>query len=301
VTAEIDRWFAVVLGLTALLHVAVVGYLHQVDWPRRPALEEVPDRFIRQMSRATRPAPPPVVPAPVAAHETAAAPHRRAVPSAAPRPVHASAERHADIADQVRKMGLIPLLTAASADGHAAVSDLLANGAVDRSMDEAMRDVGGVTVASSDGLRGLARPGSGTGRVGVPADLRGSGHIAEAGPNDRVAERDVVSHLKLAPPAVEGGHADLASITREIRSRRKAIAACYERALKQTPTLAGKLVVRFSIAAAGNVSAADIDDDTLGAPEVGACVRALVLRWRFAPPAAAPVELSFPFVFQSGD
>jgi hypothetical protein len=49
------------------------------------------------------------------------------------------------------------------------------------------------------------------------------------------------------------------------------------------------------------VSAADIDDDTLGAPEVGACVRALVLRWRFPPPADAPVELSFPFVFQLGD
>ena len=41
-------------------------------------------------------------------------------------------------------------------------------------------------------------------------------------------------------------------------------------------------------------------DDTLGAPEVGACVRAIIQRWRFAPPAEAPVELSFPFVFQAG-
>ena len=70
--------------------------------------------------------------------------------------------------------------------------------------------------------------------------------------------------------------------------------------MKQKPTLAGKLVIRFSIAAAGTVAAVDIDDDTLGAPEVGACVRGLVLRWRFAPPAEAPVELSFPFVFQAG-
>jgi hypothetical protein len=70
--------------------------------------------------------------------------------------------------------------------------------------------------------------------------------------------------------------------------------------LKQKPTLAGKLVIRFSIAAAGTVAAVDIDDDTLGAPEVGACVRGLVLHWRFAPPAEAPVELSFPFVFQAG-
>ncbi len=75
---------------------------------------------------------------------------------------------------------------------------------------------------------------------------------------------------------IEGGRADLESITREIRARRKAIAACYERALKARPTLAGKLVVRFSITAAGTISTVDIDDDTLGAPEVGACVRAII-------------------------
>jgi TonB family protein len=197
-------------------------------------------------------------------------------------------------------MGLIPLLTAPAADGHAPLRDLLANGAVDRSLDEALRDVAGVTVAGTDGLRGLPHPGNGTGKVGVPTDLRGGTRIVDAGPNGPVVERDVSSHLKLAPPVVEGGHADLASITREIRARRKAIAACYERALKQAPTLAGKLVVRFTITAAGTVSAVDIDDDTLGAPEVGACVRALVLHWRFAPPADGPVELSFPFVFQAG-
>ncbi len=301
VLAEVDRWFAVVLALTALAHVAVVGYLRQVDWPRRPSLEEIPDRFIRQMARVRRPVPPSVARATTAVPEPRVAVRPHALASPVARPASAPVEKRPDIASQVRKLGLIPLLTASSADGHAALSDLLANGAVDRSLDEAMRDVAGVTVASNGGLRGLPHPGSGTGRVGVPTDLRGGTRIAEAGPSDATAERDVSSRLKVAPPVVEGGHADLASIAREIRSRRRAIAACYERALKTTPTLAGKLVVRFSIAAAGNVTAADIDDDTLGAPEIGACVRALVLRWRFAPPADAPVELSFPFLFQAGD
>jgi TonB family protein len=133
-----------------------------------------------------------------------------------------------------------------------------------------------------------------------PGELRGAPRIVDADRTGPVAERDVSSRLKVDRPVIEGGHADLESITREIRGRRKAIAACYERALKQKPTLAGKLVVRFSITAAGTISAVDIDDDSLGAPEVGACVRGLILRWRFAPPAEAPVELSFPFVFQAG-
>ena len=52
--AEVDRWFALCLALTALLHVVVVVYLRQVDWPRRPSIEEIPDRFIHQMVRAPR-------------------------------------------------------------------------------------------------------------------------------------------------------------------------------------------------------------------------------------------------------
>jgi hypothetical protein len=296
--AEVDRWFALTLALTALLHVVVVVYLRQVDWPRRPSIDEIPDRFIHQMVRASRPPPP--APSVVAVHGAEAPPRPHPVVSSTVRPARPPGKTRVEIEAEVRRMGLIPLLTARGADGGAALPDLLANGAVDRSLDEALRDVGDVKVASNDGLRGLLRPGSGSGKIGIASELRGSTRIVGAGPSGPVVERDVSSHLRVAPPVVEGGRADVASIAREIRSRRKAIAACYERALKQKPTLAGKLVVRFSIAAAGTVSAVDIDDDTLATPEVGACVRALVLRWRFAPPAEAPVELSFPFLFQSG-
>jgi hypothetical protein len=296
VTAELDRWFVLALAFTALLHVVFVVYLRQVDWPRRPSLEDIPDRFIRQIVRAPRPTPPPTV----ATHtpETATRPH--GPPPAAPRPRPAPGKPGTPIGDQIRNIGLIPLLTARGPDGSSALEDVLSSGGVDRSLDEALRNVGGVGIAGTDALHGLRGPGTGTGRVVTPGDLRGLGGIVDARPTGPIAERDVSSRLKVAPPVVEGGQADLESITREIRARRKAIAACYERALKQKPTLAGKLVIRFSIAAAGTVSAVDIDDDTLGAPEVGACVRGLVLRWRFAPPAEAPVELSFPFVFQAG-
>jgi hypothetical protein len=300
VTAEIDRWFAVALAFTALLHVAFVVYLRQVDWPRRPSLEEIPDRFIRQIVRAARPTPPPAAPTVVAEHTPETAPHPHAPAPPAPRPRPAPGKPGKPIEDQIRNIGLIPLLTARGPDGSSAITDVLSSGGIDRSLDEALRNVGGVGIASTDSLHGLHGPGTGTGHVATPSDLRPTGRIVGAGPTGPVAERDVSSRLEVDRPVIEGGHADLESITREIRARRKAIAACYERALKQKPTLAGKLVIRFSITAAGTISAVDVDEDTLGAPEVGACIRGLVLRWRFAPPAEAPVELSFPFVFQAG-
>jgi hypothetical protein len=108
----------------------------------------------------------------------------------------------------------------------------------------------------------------------------------------------VRSNVREGAPQVEDGKVDAAAIAREIRGRRKAIAACYERALKQQPTLAGKLVVRFSLAPAGTVSAVDIDEDTLGAPDVAACIRGVVLHWRFPALTDGAAELTFPFVFQ---
>jgi hypothetical protein len=297
ITAEIDWLFTVVLACTALLHAVCVVYLRQVDWPRRPSLEEIPDRFIRQAIRTPKPTPPPTA---AAIAEPAPWPVPRPRPPATTGPARPAPKSHDALAAEVQRMGLIPLLTARGPDGSSAITDVLSAGAVDRPLEEALRGVGGVGVASTGSLNGLQGPGTGTGKVVTPSDLRGSARIVEAGPTGPVAERDVASRLKVDRPVIEGGQADLDSITREIRARRRAIAACYERALKQKPTLAGKLVVRFSIAAAGTISAVDIDDDTLGAPEVGACVRALVLRWRFPPPAEAPVELSFPFVFQAG-
>ena len=295
VTAEIDRWFAVALAFTALLHVAFVVYLRQVDWPRRPSLEEVPDRFIRQAVQL-RPKPPA---APTATAEPAPrpAPHPRPSGPIASRPKPPPIDGPA-IREKVSHLGLVALLTARAADGSSPLTDVLSGGAVDRPLEEALRNVGGIGIASTDSLRGV-QPGTGHGKVVDVNELRGMKGIEASRGTGPVAERDVASRLKVDPPVIEGGTADLDSIAREIRSRRKAIAACYERALKLKPTLTGKLVVRFSITAAGTISAVDIDDDSLGAPEVGGCVRAIILRWRFAPPKEAPVELSFPFVFQA--
>lgn len=303
ISTEIDPFFTIVLAFTVLLHVAVVVYLRQVDWPRRPSIEEVPDRFVRQIVRTPRPTPPPAAaPTVVAAHTPTPAPRPRApAPPATP---HAPTPPKGPGAPDARvaNIGLIPLLTARGPDGRSAIDDVLSGGAVDRSLDEALRHVGGLGIASNGSLNGVRNPGAGDGNVGRiarPEDLLAGPGIKEVRDIGPVAERDVSSRLKVDRPIIEGGRADLESIAREIRARRKAIAACYERALKAKPTLAGKLVVRFSITAAGTIAAVDIDDDSLGAPEVGACVRAIIQRWRFAPPTEAPVELSFPFFFTS--
>jgi len=314
VLAEIDGLFTGLLALVLALHVAVVVYLRTVDWPRRPSVDELPDRFVRHLRRPARPELAEASPTP-APRDRAEAPGRQRPPAAtaarparapartpAPSPEVAPDQRRAALVARVGTMGLLPLLTTpGETSSSSAAADLLANGAALRSLDEALRGVRDVEVAGDTSLAHLPSPRAGTGRVGIPGRLRGGGPIAAPTETGARAERHVRPDLRVGPPEIEGGHADPQAIAREIRDRRRAITACYERALKQQPTLAGKLVVRFTIAAAGTVVSVAIDDDTLGAPSVAACVRSEILRWRFTTAGEGPLEISFPFVFQAGD
>jgi len=306
--ADVDTLFAAVLAVVLALHVAVVVYLRQVDWPRRPALDEVPDRFVRQWLQRPRPRAAP--PEPAARAETpprdrrpAPAPpsrHPRIAVQPAPAPAPRSAQdRGAALRDAVNNLGVLPLIIGKGDGPSPAIADLLASGAVDRPVEEALRGVTDIQVAGDESLAHL-RVQSGPGKIAVPPGLRGGARVSAPAETGAVAERRVRVTL-VGAPEVEGGRVDPQRIAREIRERRAAIASCYERALKQQPTLAGKLVVRFTIAPAGTVIGLELDEDTLGAPAVAACVRATIARWRFATVGDGPVEVSFPFVFQAGD
>jgi outer membrane biosynthesis protein TonB len=305
VLAEIDVQFAVIAALTFLLHVALVVYLRQVDWPRRPAIDELPDRFVHDYLPRPRPAAPQIArpapaPLPTPARRPRPAPRPKDAVAVGPgKPVESDAERHARLANEVQKMGVIAFLTAKSDGPSLATTDLLQNGLPDRAAEEALDKAGGLVAAGDEALR-LPRPGGGTGKVATPLGLRGHAEIADGTSGGPVVERRAVgADVQEWSPTVEDGHVDAAAIAREVRGRRKAIAACYERALKQQPTLSGKVVLRFALAAAGTVTSVEIDDDTLGAPEVAACIKGVVSRWRF-PALAEGAEVSFPFVFQPG-
>jgi outer membrane biosynthesis protein TonB len=283
-----------------------VVYLRQVDWPRRPAIDELPDRFVHEVVRAPARRPPaPPEPETTPDREPAPPPaaDRPSRPARPDRPAPATAaERRAVIAEQVSRMGLLAVIGRRTPDGSAAIADLLASGAPDRAQEEAFRDIGGVSVATAERERRSLRPAGGGGpRLATPGALRGPGAIAAPAATGEVRERSARPHVRLDRPELDGGRGDPALLAREVRARLGAIRACYERALKQQPSLAGKLVVAFTITAAGTVSAVEIDEDTLSeaAPGMTACVRGSIRQWRFSPQGEGSVELRFPFVFQS--
>ena len=100
---------------------------------------------------------------------------------------------------------------------------------------------------------------------------------------------------------VSGGDMDAALVTRMIRTRLAAVRACYERALRSDPTLAGRVTIEFTVEPTGAVSSAALQDDTVASPEVAACITQTVRRFRFHPgPEGGAATFRAPFEFATG-
>ncbi|HLK88498.1 MAG TPA: AgmX/PglI C-terminal domain-containing protein, partial [Polyangia bacterium] len=288
-----------------------------VDWPRKPDIEAVPDRFVQMVVKKQEEKKPEVKKVDEAKKDEEKKPEKKkgadeekkqAAPKhvmteeekakAAEEKARADAERRARLAEQVKQTGLLKLLGAKS-DGEGSIADVLGKGDVDRDQEKAFQGVGGVGVANNnDQLRGIKSGGTGSGRVAAVGNLRGGAGIAGGGTGEGKAEKKVSGVVKSEAPAVDG-ELDPAMVAKEVRTRLGAIKACYERALKRNPNLSGKVVIHWTITQAGTVSGVDVEQDTLGDAEVASCIKSLVARWRFPAPSGGSVEVSFPFVFQA--
>jgi hypothetical protein len=103
--------------------------------------------------------------------------------------------------------------------------------------------------------------------------------------------------VKSEAPSVDGP-LDPSLVSKEVRARIGAIKACYERALKRNPNLSGKVLIRWTITAAGTASDVEIEKDGMGDAEVSSCMKGLVGRWRFVAPSGGSVEVVYPFIFE---
>ncbi len=316
VMSDLDWGFSIICAISFLTILSFVIYLRSVDWPRKPDIEEIPDRFVQMVKKPEEPKKEEKKvekkeevkdekkeeKKKEAVVEKKAEPKKEVSPEEAAKraeeKARADAERRARLAEQVKSTGLLKLLGANTGEG-GSIADVLGKGDVDRNQEEAFKGVGGVGVASgNDQLRGIKSGGSGSGRVASVGGLRGGGSIAGGGTGEAASEKKVSGSVKSEAPAVDG-ELDPAMVAKEVRTRLGAIKACYERALKRNPTLSGKVVIHWTITQAGTVSGVDVEQDTLGDAEVASCIKALVARWRFPAPSGGSVDVSFPFVFQS--
>ncbi|NIT36943.1 MAG: TonB family protein, partial [candidate division Zixibacteria bacterium] len=88
------------------------------------------------------------------------------------------------------------------------------------------------------------------------------------------------------------------TVANVVRRHLTGIRNAYVLALKKNPTLgSGKIIVRFTIAPRGSVTAAQIVCDTLGEPALSRSILVRVRAWRFPPADGGYVTVIYPFIF----
>ncbi|MDX2023859.1 MAG: AgmX/PglI C-terminal domain-containing protein [Deltaproteobacteria bacterium] len=318
-SSNLDWFFTSVAVSSFVVHLCMIIYLRSVDWPKKPDIEEIPDRFVQMVVKKKEP-PPEEKKTDEKKKDDEKKPEevaKKAAPKKEDKPAEvkkelteaekqkiaeekarADAERRAKIAEQVQNTGILKLL-GARADGEGAIADVLGKGDVDRDQEKAFEGVGGLTVATGDdGLRGVKSGTGGSGKGASISGLRGGGSIEGASTGSVGGEKSVKAVVSSAAPSVDG-ELDPNIVAKEVKRRLGAVKVCYERALKRNPALSGKIVVVWTITPEGTVTGIDVENDSLGDPEVAQCIKKNISGWRFPRPAGGSVEVSFPFVFQA--
>jgi TonB family protein len=282
-------WAMIGLVAASLVgHAALVWYVRGIDLPRAPEIVELPRRDVHAVLMPRREPPaPPATPPITTIGEPGGGP-RGPKSSTGPRPP-------IDLAAEIRKTGLVAILGAR--DEGATMVDLLRRGSPPGD-DRVFEEVSGVGIATREpGLRSLrgAAPSQAKGIAGLRL-----GDPGEVATGERGGEAIAVLHgtVRTGPPLEPIGGGDPQIVADEVRRRKGALVACYERALLKEPTLAGRVVLRLAIDPAGRVTAATLEEDALGNPPFAACLLAAARGWRLPPPGADGIEVSFPFIFQ---
>jgi TonB family protein len=110
------------------------------------------------------------------------------------------------------------------------------------------------------------------------------------------------ARVRVTPPGITGAAAgnslrSSAVIARIVNQRKAGIEYIYKKYLKTNPTMEGKLVVRFDVAASGAVTACSVVSSTLGNAAMEREVCGRIVTWRFPPIHAGTANVVYPFVF----
>jgi|GEM_PF-3755488 hypothetical protein len=140
--------------------------------------------------------------------------------------------------------------------------------------------------------------------------LRGSvgRHLVEVSRDDKFYQRrwvnlksdgnPVAVALDVKPKVVRRRGRLQAGIYKTVKLRARGIRRCYERRLKQEPTLSGSFDLHFAIDESGKVQSVRVTKDRLRDEAVTKCARRAVSRWKF-PAGGEALEIVYPFVFRA--
>jgi outer membrane biosynthesis protein TonB len=297
---SLDRLFGVVLALSFAAHTGAYVALANTDIPAEVTLEEIPDRYAKVLIPERMPKPPEKVeekkPEPVVEKKAEKKEEAEKKPESSEQVAAKKAARAAAVAKAVQSKGLLKVLGALGpGTGSGAVADVFGTGGGIGDVATALSGAGGVAVANDPGAGG-GRKGGGQGEAASIGDLATSGG-GKVGYGAKTEVR-VSGSVAAEEAEIDSADIDQGKLAAFVKARMGLVKACYENGLKRNPNLKGKISVRFTILETGGLSEIGAAQNTLGSPEVAACIVNTMRSWRLPFRPSGPVTVEYPFVFQ---
>ncbi len=301
---SMDRLFVSVLAVSFLVHGSVYVALANTALPPEVTLEEIPDRYAKVLIPDKLPAPPvekKEEPKGGAEEKKPDEPKKtegkkgEAKAETAEQAAARKAARAAAVAKAVQSKGMLKVLGALGpGTGSGAVADVFGAGGGMTDVATALSGAGGVAVATDPGAGG-GRKGGGKGGAASIGDLAtsGGGAVGYGAKN----EVRVSGSVAAEEAEVDSADIDQQKLAAFVRARMGLIKACYENALKRNPSLKGKISIRFTILETGGIADIQAAVNSLGSPEVAACIVNTMRTWRTQFRPSGPVTVEYPFVF----
>jgi len=175
--------------------------------------------------------------------------------------------------------------------------------------EDIQRGVGGLVGTHATGGPGLADRGEGVGGGGKVGSLEyglsrehgcgaeGCGGGGTGGPGTKKTFGEIGN----GGEAIIMGPIDKKQIDEVVRRHLNEVRYCYQRELQRSPSLAGKVSVKFVIAGDGTVSSAVTDKTTLGSAAAESCIAQRFMRMQFPALKGGGVAIiRYPFLFSPG-
>lgn len=291
--AQLDRSFLAILAISLAAHFAGVGWLSTQPVPEEPDLT-IEEMSTERWASAIMPLPKPKK---TETDKPALAEAPKPKTTEPTKPAVASARPTGEALKQrVRNMGMIGII-GSTGDGESGFGDIMKDtGMTDIATALRGAENNGVNVASVDDATAGKRKGT---EVGGTSEIERLGTDGVKGVELAEKGTNVIGSVKTEKIQLDTPEIDETSLTRWLQGRKPAIQSCYERELKRSPKLAGRLLIRFAITSRGRVGGVGFDEDTLRSASVEDCISALMRGWvlPFKPEDDVPVAL--PFIFSA--
>lgn len=276
--------------LLAIVAFGLVMPFMPVPQPDPNEVEELPQRYAKLLLEKPAPPPPPPVVKPkpeevVQPKPEQAKPVEQAKPDPKPQPQVKAREKAA-------KAGLLPFAEQlADLRDTSAISNVMGDSNLNKAAGESARVERSVIAAKA---------GKGSGGISTASMSRDTGGGGLAGRDTTRVSSPVAGIGEAGPKVVKGGNAPSRSreeIELVFEKNKGAIFALYNRALRQNPTLQGKLVLKLTIASSGQVTDCAIESSELNDPELERKLIQRVKLFRFEDKDVATVTTTKPIDF----